>query len=162
LHQLRLDTRHVCRDNVLPIGFRLKEVTMKTILAFAICVAIAVSTLCQSTPAPTGKQEKEQQLRTALEQMRDAIDRYHGLFIRGKIMAKAGSQGYPSDLEELVKTTYVDAHGQTIHLLESVPVDPMTGAWDWGLRRRSPPGFIFDVYTKSDGTALDGTKYQNW
>jgi general secretion pathway protein G len=135
---------------------------MKTILAFAICVAMAVPTLCQSTSAPTGQQAKEQQLRTALEQMRDAIDRYHGLFIRGKIMAKLSSQGYPSDLEELVKTTYVDAHEQTIHLLEGIPVDPMTGTKDWGLRRRSPPGFVFDVYTKSDGTALDGTKYQDW
>ncbi len=101
-------------------------------------------------------------MRTVLEQMRDAIDRYHGLFIRGKIMAKAGSQGYPSDLEELVKTTHVNAHGQTIHLLDGIPVDPMTGTTDWGLKRRSPPGFIFDVYTKSDGAALDGTKYQDW
>jgi general secretion pathway protein G len=108
------------------------------------------------------QQEKEQQLRTALEQMRDAIDRYHGLLIRGKIMAKAGSEGYPSDLEELVKTTYVDVHGHAIHLLHGISVDPMTSTTDWGLKRRSPPGFIFDVYTKSDGTALDGTKYKDW
>ena len=76
---------------------------MKTILAFAICVAMAVPALCQSTSAPTGQQEKEQQLRTALQEMRDAIDRYHGMFIRGKIMAPVGSQGYPVDLETLVK-----------------------------------------------------------
>ena len=135
---------------------------MKTILVFVISVAMAVPILCQSAPTSTGQQEKEQQLRTALGQIRDAIDRYHGLFIRGKIMAKAGSQGYPSDLEELVKTTYVDAHGQQKPLLEDIPVDPMAGTKDWGLKRRSPPGFIFDVYTKSDGTALDGTKYQDW
>jgi general secretion pathway protein G len=139
-----------------------------TIFSSVICFALVTSALSQSTneagptSAQASQQEKEQQLRTALEQMRDAIDRYHGLFIRGKIMAKAGSQGYPSDLEELVKTTHVDAHGQTIHLLDGVPVDPMTGTTDWGLKRRSPPGCIFDVYTKSDGTALDGTKCKDW
>ena len=136
---------------------------MKTILAFAICVAMAVPALCQSTSAPTGQQETEQQLRTALQQMRDAIDRYHGMFIRGKIMAPAGSQGYPADLEMLVKGA-VDAHGQTIHFLPKVPVDPMTGAAEWGVRHLGnlPQGPIFDVYTKSEGTALDGTKYKDW
>ena len=139
-----------------------KEVNLKTILTLAICLAVATPTLCQSKSAAKEQQEKEQQLRIVLEQMRDAIDRYHGLFIRGKIMAKVDSQGYPSDLEELVKTTYVDAHGQTIHLLQAIPVDPMTSSTDWGLKRRSPPGFLFDVYTKSEGTALDGTKYKDW
>jgi len=66
---------------------------MKTILAVAICLAIASPAMGQSKSAPKGQQEKEQQLRTALEQMRDAIDHYHGMFIRGKIMAQAGSQG---------------------------------------------------------------------
>jgi general secretion pathway protein G len=135
---------------------------MKTILVFAMCVAMAVPILCQSTSVPTVQQEKEQQLRRALEQMRDAIDRYHGLFIRGKIMAKVGGQGYPSDLEELVKTTYVGSDGQTVPLLQGIPVDPITGTSEWGLKRRSPPGFIFDVYSKSDATALDGTKYKDW
>ena len=135
---------------------------MKTLLTLAICLAVATPTLSQSKSAAKDQQEKEQQLRTALEQMRNAIDRYHGLFIRGKIMAKVDSQGYPSDLDELVKTTYVDAHGQTIRLLQAIPVDPITSSTDWGLRRRSPPGFVFDVYTKSEGTALDGTKYKDW
>jgi general secretion pathway protein G len=135
---------------------------MKTVVALALCLGLALPILGQSTSAPKSQQEKEQQLRTALEQIRDAIDRYHGLFIRGKIMAKVGSQGYPPDLEDLVKTTYVDAHGQTISLLPGIPSDPMTGTMDWGLKRRSPPGFMFDVYTKSEGKALDGTKYKDW
>ncbi len=133
---------------------------MKTILAFAICLAIATPTLCQSTSAPKNQQEKEEQLRTALQQMRDAIDHYHGMFIRGKIMAQAGSQGYPADLETLVKGA-VDEHGQTIHFLPKIPVDPMTGSRDWGFRK-VPQGTIFDVYTKSEGTAPDGTKYKDW
>ncbi len=57
---------------------------MKTILALAVCLAVATPTLCQSASTPKDQQEKEQQLRTVLEQMRDAIDRYHGLFIREK------------------------------------------------------------------------------
>jgi general secretion pathway protein G len=135
---------------------------MKTVVVLAICVGLALPILGQSASATKSQQEKEQQLRMALEQIRDAIDRYHGLFIRGKIMSKVGSQGYPSDLEDLLKTTYVDAHGQTVPLLQGIPVDPITGNTDWGLKRKSPPGFIFDVYTKSDGTALDGTKYKDW
>jgi type II secretory pathway pseudopilin PulG len=95
----------------------MREGNMRTIFAFVICIAIASSVLSQSTSdagrssAQTSQQEKEQQLRTALQEMRDAIDHYHGMFIRGKIMAKMGSQGYPPDLETLVKGA-VDAHGQ--------------------------------------------------
>ena len=63
----------------------------------------------------------------------------------------------------------VDAHGKTIKFLQKIPVDPMTGTTDWGLKRDHPGaepvpqgGGIFDVYTKSEATALDGTKYQDW
>ena len=139
---------------------------MKSVLAFVICLTIATPALCQSTSnaggtsAQESQQEKEQQLRTALQQMRDAIDRYHGMFIRGKITAKAGSQGYPPDLETLVKGA-VDEYGQTIHFLPKIPVDPMTGNTDWGFKTL-PQGSVFDVYTKSEDKALDGTKYKDW
>lgn len=143
-----------------------QEVTLKTLLTFAICLAIATPTLCQSTPAPKDQQEKEQQLRTALEQIREAIDHYRGMADRGKIMTPVGSHNYPVDLETLVNG--VEAHGKTIKFLQKIPVDPMTGTTDWGLKK-APGGVavpqgggIFDVYTKSDGTALDGTKYQDW
>ncbi|HTT23589.1 MAG TPA: hypothetical protein VMG82_31970 [Candidatus Sulfotelmatobacter sp.] len=135
---------------------------MKTLLTFAISLAIATPTFCQSTSAPKDQREKEQQLRTALEQMRDAIDHYHGMADRGKIMTPAGSRNYPLDLETLVKGVS-DSRGKTIQFLRRIPVDPMTGTTDWGLKRAGPQaGGIFDVYTKSDGIALDGTKYQDW
>ena len=102
---------------------------MKTILAVAICLAIATPAMCQSTSAPKGQQEKEPQLRTALEQMRDAIDHYHGMFTRGKIMAAVDSNGYPPDLQTLVNG--VEAQGKTIHFLRKIPIDPMTGTTDW-------------------------------
>lgn len=100
-------------------------------------------------------------MRTALEQIRDAIDHYRGMADRGKIMTPVGSRNYPVDLETLVKGAS-DARGKTIPFLSKIPADPMTGTTDWGLKRAGPQGGIFDVYTKSDGTALDGTKYQDW
>ena len=136
---------------------KLEENKMKAILAVAVCLAIATTAVCQSMPAPKGQQEKEQQLRTALEQMRDAIDRYHGLFIRGKIMVAVDSNGYPPDIQTLVNG--VEAQGKTIHLLRKIPIDPMTGTTDWGLRKR---GGVFDVYSESQGKALDGTEYKDW
>jgi len=130
---------------------------MKTILAVAICLAIATPAMCQSRSTPKGQQEKEQRLRTALEQMRDAIDHYHGMFVRGKIMAAVDSNGYPPDLQTLVNG--VEAQGKTIHFLSKIPIDPMTGTTEWGLRER---GGVFDVYSKSQGKALDGTEYKDW
>ena len=105
-------------------------------------------------------------MRTALEQIREAIDHYRGMADRGKIMTPVGSHNYPVDLETLVNG--VEAHGKTIKFLQKIPIDPMTGTTDWGLKKApggvavAEDGGIFDVYTKSDGTALDGTKYQDW
>lgn len=140
---------------------------MKTLLTFAMCLAVATPTFCQSTYAAKDQQEKEQQLRTALEQIRDAIDHYHGMADRGKIMTLVGSRNYPPDLETLVKGAS-DGRGKTIKFLQKIPVDPMTGTADWGVKRTHgradvPEGSgIFDVYTKSDATALDGTKSRDW
>jgi type II secretory pathway pseudopilin PulG len=96
---------------------------MKYILVLAICFTVALPALCQS-PAPNEQQEKEQQLRLALQQMRDAIDHYHGMFIRGKIMAPVGSQGYPNRRFPWSDDSF----------LPKVPVDPMTGTTDWSVK----------------------------
>ena len=138
-------------------------------------MAIATPTFCQSRAAPKDQEEKEQQLRTALEQIRNAIDHYRGMADRGKFQVPVGSRNYPVDLETLVKGV-LDAHGKTIKFLQKIPVDPMTRTTDWGLKRAGvvqvtqgggiqvtqQGGGIFDVYTKSEATALDGTKYQDW
>ena len=134
---------------------------MKAFLTFAICLAVVIPTFCQSSAAAKDQQDKERQLRTALEQVRNAIDHYRGMADRGKIMTPVGSRNYPPDLDALVKGAS-DAHGKTIQFLSKIPVDPMTGNTDWGLKRAGPQGGIFDVYTKSEATALDGTKYQDW
>ena len=114
------------------------------------------------------KREKERELRRHLWEMRDAIDRYKDLADRNAFQVKVGTEGYPPDLETLVKG--VDSQGKKIRFLRRVPVDPMTGKDEWGLRSMqddpqstsSGGQNVFDVYTKSTGTALDGTKYSDW
>lgn len=114
------------------------------------------------------KRQKERDLRAALWEIRDAIDRYKEAADRGAFQVKLGSEGYPPDLETLVNG--VDANGKKLKFLRRIPIDPMTNSTDWGLRsmQDDPDSTswggqnVFDVYTKSQDTALDGTKYQDW
>ena len=117
--------------------------------------------------------QREAELRRDLRDMRDAIDRYKDLADRNQIRVQVGSEGYPPDLETLVKGVSVGGAGATGHnirFLRRIPVDPMTGQADWGLRsvQDDPDSTswggnnVFDVYSKSTGTALDGTKYSDW
>ena len=114
------------------------------------------------------KRERETELRHDLWEMRDAIDRYKDAADRGAFQIKLGSEGYPPDLDTLVKG--VDVQGKTIRFLRRVPIDPMTGKAAWGMRslQDDPDSTswgeqnVFDVYTKSTGAALDGTKYSEW
>lgn len=114
------------------------------------------------------KREKEHNLRVALWEMRDAIDRYKDAADRGAFQIKVGSEGYPPDLDTLVDG--VDVGGKKQRFLRHIPIDPMTNSAEWGLRSMqddptsdsSNGDNVFDVYTKSQGTALDGTKYKDW
>jgi general secretion pathway protein G len=114
------------------------------------------------------KREKEHELRYDLWMMRDAIDRYKDAADRGAFQIKIGTEGYPPDLDTLVKG--VDVNGKKVRFLRKVPVDPMTGKAEWGMRSMQDDpksdswdgNHVFDVYTKSEGTALDGTKYKEW
>ena len=114
------------------------------------------------------KREKEIELRRDLWEMRDAIDRYKDAADRGAFQTKVDSLGYPPDMQTLVDG--VDVQGKKLRFLRRIPVDPMTGDADWGLRsNQDDPDStswggqnVFDVYTKSEGTALDGTKYNTW
>lgn len=117
--------------------------------------------------------QREAELRRDLREMRDAIDRYKDLADSNKIRVQVGSEGYPPDLDTLVKGVAVGGAGATGHnirFLRRIPVDPMTGQTDWGLRSvQDDPDSqswggnnVFDVYSKSTGIALDGTKYSDW
>ena len=118
-----------------------------------------------------GERERERELRYALRQMRDAVDRYKDAADRGLIQVEVGSEGYPPDLETLVNG--IDMVGQAdkkFKFLRRIPRDPMTNSDDWGLRsmQDDPQSMswggenLFDVYTKSQDIALDGSQYADW
>ena len=114
------------------------------------------------------KREKERELRYDLWTMRMAIDKYKDAADRNAFQTKVDSQNYPPDLQTLVKG--VDVQGKKVKFLRHIPIDPMTGKDEWGQRsmQDDPDSTsfggqnLFDVYTKSMGTGLDGTKYSTW
>ena len=121
------------------------------------------------------QRQKEAELRRALREMRTAIDRFKDSADAGMISAfdlKPGSENYPADLDTLVEGVAVvnDATGRKLKFLRRIPMDPFTGSTEWGLRSyqdrpdsRSWGGQnVYDVYTKVDGTGLDGSKYRDW
>jgi len=143
-------------------GFTLLE------LIIATAILVILSSMAVPLARLTIQREKERMLRIDLWEMRDAIDRYKDAADRGGFQIKVDSQGYPPDLETLVKG--VDVQGKKIRFLRKIPIDPMSGNTEWGLRSmQDDPDSdswggqsVFDVYTKSQGTGLDGTKYKDW
>ena len=143
-------------------GFTLVE------LVVATTILLVLSGLVIPVARVQIKREKEHQLRAALWELRDAIDRYKDNADRGAFRIKMNSFGYPADLDTLVNGE--DVGGKKLRFLRRIPVDPMTGNTDWGLRSMQDDPTsdswdgenVFDVYTKSQGTALDGSKYKDW
>lgn len=137
-----------------------------------LIVTVAILSVLASAALPVArfeyKRQKERELRRDLWMMRDAIDHYKDAADRGAFQIKLDSQGYPPDLDTLVNG--VEVQGKKLKFLRSIPVDPMTGKADWGMRSMQDDADsdswggqnIFDVYSKSDGTGLDGTKYKTW
>jgi general secretion pathway protein G len=137
-----------------------------------LVVAITVMMVLTSVALPVVRiriqRERETELRRALWDMRDAVDRYKDAADRGAFQVKLGSEGYPPDLQTLVDG--VDVNGNKLRFLRRIPIDPMTGNTDWGMRsvQDDPDATgwggqdVFDVFTKAQGTALDGTKYSDW
>jgi len=143
-------------------GFTLLE------LIIATSILVILSTMAVPLARLTIQREKERMLRYDLWQMRDAIDRYKDAADRQLFQIKVDSQGYPPDLETLVKG--VDVQGKKVRFLRKIPTDPMTGTTEWGLRSmQDDPDSdswggqsVFDVYTKSLGEGMDGTKFKDW
>jgi general secretion pathway protein G len=142
-------------------GFTLIELIVATaILAILVGAAFPLVRI-------TIYREREHELRQDLWMIRDAIDRYKDAADRNAFQIKVGSEGYPPDLDTLV--TGVDVAGKKIKFLRRIPVDPMTKQ-EWGIRSMQDDKDsdswggqnVFDVYTKSDQIALDGTKYKDW
>ncbi len=146
-------------------GFSLIELIV-TVMIISILVGLAVPLARNSI-----RREKEFALRAALREIRVAIDKYKGASDSGLIMVKVDTEGYPEKLDVLVEgVPTVGAVDKKLKLLRRIPKDPMTNSMEWGQRsyQDDPKNNswggqnVFDVFTKSEGIAFDGTKYKEW
>jgi general secretion pathway protein G len=140
-----------------------------------LIIASAILLILASAAMPLARvtivRGREMELRYDMRQMRDAIDRYKDAADKGQIRVEQDTEGYPPDLDTLVKGVQLASAGdKRVRFLRKIPTDPMTGRATWGLRAvQDDPASnswggknVFDVYSLSQGTALDGTKYADW
>jgi len=150
-------------------GFTFVELLVVTTIL--LILASAIMPLAKVTI----QRERESELRRDLRDMRTAIDKFKDAADAGAIAPtdiQAGSENYPPSLQTLVDgvTKNNDATGTKLKFLRRIPMDPMTHAADWGMRSYADKpdstswggGNVYDVFTKSEGKALDGTKYKDW
>jgi len=146
-------------------------VELLIVVALLMILASAVLPLAQVT----SQRQREAELRRNLREVRTAIDKFKDSVDTGLIPTtelRPDNEGYPPDLDKLVEGVAVanDATGRKLKFLRRIPIDPMTNDTEWGLRsyQDKPDSTswggqnVFDVYSKSGGTALDGTKYRDW
>lgn len=152
------------------LGFTLIE------LVVAVTLIALLATLALPLQELTVKRGREAELRTALRQIRDALDAYRQAADDGRIVLAQGESGYPKTLSVLVDGVK-DAKspaGERIYFLRRIPRDPFADPAQgpeetWGLRSyQSPhdaprPGKdVFDVYSLSDATGINGVPYREW
>jgi general secretion pathway protein G len=146
--------------------------TAKGFTFIELLIVVAILALLASVAMPlaevTVQRNKEQDLRRSLREIREAIDAYKLAGDEGRIERPADKSGYPPTLAVLAEGVADKKSGQTIYFLRRVPRDPM-GEAEWGLRSyKSPPGSpqpgddVFDVYTRSADTGLNGVPYKDW
>jgi general secretion pathway protein G len=150
----------------------IRKRTERGLTLIELIVTVAILAILASAAVPVArfkvKRDRERELRRDLWEMRDAIDHYKDAADRGAFQTKVDSQNYPPDLDTLVNG--VDVQSKKVKFLRRIPVDPMTGKAEWGLHSmQDDPDSdsyggqsVFDVYSKSQGTGLDGTKYSTW
>lgn len=144
-----------------------------------LVVATAVMMILASAALPLArvsiKRQKEVQLHATLREMRTAIDKFKERADRNEIASTElafGGENYPQSLEQLVEGVRManDASGRKFKFLRRIPIDPLTGLAEWGMRSYQDNHDaiawggqnVFDVYSKADGKALDGSKYRDW
>ncbi len=142
-----------------------------TLLEMIVVITILLILMGAAVPIlkVSVRRQREVELRRDLWEMRSAIDRYKDAADKNAFQQKLGSEGYPPDMDTLVNGVEI-AGGKKLRFLRRIPVDPMTGNTDWGLRsmQDDPQSDswggqnVFDVYTKSTGVGLNGTKYKDW
>jgi general secretion pathway protein G len=161
----------VCKTSRLSVGMTLLE------LIIAIGILLILASAALPLMRVTVQRQREAELHRDLREIRNAIDNYKDDADKGLIRVEVDTEGYPPDLDTLVKGVQVGgngnigtATGETVRFLRRIPKDPMTGKTDWGMRAvRDAPDTtswgrknVFDVYSLSPGIALDGTKYSDW
>lgn len=157
------------RRATAPDGYTLIEIII--VSAIVMVLASAVLPLTKVTI----QRQREVELRRTLRELRTAIDKFKDAVDQGLVATtelEPGSEGYPPDLQTLVDGVPAanDASGRKLKFLRRIPIDPMTNTTEWGLRSYQDKADatswggknVFDVYTTSTGTALDGTKYRDW
>ena len=146
---------------------------IELVIATAILMVLASAALPLARVSIT--RQREAQLRYNLREVREAIDMFKDWADAGSIASyetSFGSENYPPSLEILVEGVALanDATGRKKKFLRRIPIDPITGRAEWGMRAyQDPPDSkvwggqnVYDIYTKSEGVALDGTKYRDW
>ena len=144
-----------------------------------LLIVVSILFVLASAAMPLAKvasqRQRETELRRTLREMRTAIDRFKDSVDQGLIPSTEvtpGSEGYPETLQKLVDGVNAagDASGRKLKFLRRVPMDPLTHSTEWGMRsyQDKPDASswggqnVYDVYSKAEGTALDGTKYRDW
>jgi general secretion pathway protein G len=144
-----------------------------------LVIATAVMMVLASAAIPVARvsirRQKESELRRTLRDMRSALDDYKRWADAGRIStigSNLGSENYPPSLEILVEGVNYsnDASGRKKKFLRRIPIDPITGQADWGMRSYADQPdasvwggqSVFDVYSKAPGSGLDGSKYRDW
>ena len=150
-----------------------RGVTYLEMIATAFIVMILASAILPLARV-TRQRQREIELHRSLRELRRAIDDYKDAVDKGKVGGpdvKLGSEGYPPDLDTLVEgVNQVGTAAKKLRFLRRIPIDPMTGKDEWGMRdMKDDPDSdswscdaVFDVYTKSEGTGLHGSKYKTW
>ena len=141
-------------------------------LIVAFTIMLILTTMALPLARVKVRREKEREVRFALREIRSAVDRYKDAADRGQLPpGKLEAEGYPPDLQTLVDgVKMAGTVDKKIRFLRRVPRDPLTGKAEWGLRSMQDDPTsqswggqnVFDVYSKSMDTALDGTKYVDW
>jgi len=169
-----LDIRRVLEDRSNRCGFESTGYTLVELLIVVTLLMILASAVLPLAQV-TSQRQREAELRRNLREIRTAIDKFKDSVDTGLIPTtelRPDNEGYPPDLDKLVDGVAIanDATGRKLKFLRRIPIDPMTNDTEWGLRsyQDKPDSTswggqnVFDVYSKSGGTALDGTKYRDW
>lgn len=159
------------RSGKWPAGFTMIEllvtVLMISVLAMAALPVVEI----------TVQRQKEQELRRALREIREALNTYKQAVEDGRIQRKAGESGYPPDLETLVRGVpdLMDPKGGRLYFLRRIPRDPFApdagipAAKTWGKRSYASSAEepeegadVFDVFSRSQAVGMNSVPYREW